>query len=119
MIAITRSPRLLVKLPAAPPQASFNFNDKPITASFDRLFSSIRPAAVLAGAPAAEWHTLRADEAGAEVNAWDLCPHLVRSGFGVAGLPAAQFAEPDLEQQWITGTPAQSAFAVTQTCDKP
>src|SRR4029079_4218811 len=119
MIAITRSPRLLIKIPAAPAQASFNFNNKPLAVSFERLFESIRPAAALAGAPEPEWHILRANEAGAEVNSWDLCHDVVRSGFGVAGLSAAQFAEPDLEQQWITGTPAQSAFAVTQSCDNP
>src|SRR5437879_4219943 len=114
MIAITRTPRLLVKLPAAPAQASFQFGNKPLEVRFERLFDSIRPAAAaLAAAPASEWHIMAADTPRGEVNAWDLCHHVVRSGFGVTGLAAAQFAEPDLEQQWITGTPAQHALAVT------
>jgi hypothetical protein len=118
MIAITRAPRLLVKLPAAPSQINFQFDNTPLNASFVRLFDSIRPAgAELAGAPAAEWHIMTAGAPGDEVNTWDLCHHVARSGFGVAGLSAAQFAEPDLEQQWITGTPVEHAMAAAQSGD--
>src|SRR6266702_679072 len=120
MLAITRAPRLLVKLPSAPDHATFDFGDKQLKGRFEGLFQSIRsPAAELAGSPLADWRVMTADEARAEVTAWDLCHHIVRQGFGVTGLSAALFAEPDLEQQWITGTPAQHALAVTRGCDRP
>jgi hypothetical protein len=108
-----------VKLPTAPPQASFNFGAATINASFDRLFDSIRPARGGLGAtPAPEWYILTPSERAAEVNAWDLCHHVTRQGFGVAGLASAQFAEPDLEQQWVTGTAVEHAMAVSKSCDK-
>ena len=119
MIAITRNPRLLVKVPAAPAKASFNFSGKPLNVGFERLFTSIRPASARLGAAAApEWHIMTPNEAAAEVNVWDLCHHITREGFGVAGMAAAQFAEPDLEQQWVTGTAVQHAMAVSRSCEK-
>ena len=35
-----------------------------------------------------EWYVMSAIAAAAEVDAWDLCHHLVTQGFGVAGLSA-------------------------------
>ena len=55
----------------------------------------------------------------AETNVWDLCHHAVTQGFGIAGLGNAQFAEPDFEQQWITGTAIQHALAAARSCDTP
>ncbi len=120
MIAITRSPRLLVKLPAPPAQVSFSFGDKSLSVGFERLFDSIRsPSPGLGAAPGPEWYVMSPGASAAEVNAWDLCHHLVTQGFGVAGLSAAEAAEPDLEQPWITGTPVQHALAAARTCDQP
>ena len=81
---------------------------------------SVRQRAGL-GATAAEpeWYIMSPGQAAAEVNAWDLCHELVGAGFGISGLDRAQFAEPDLEQQWITGTPVQHAMAAARTCEKP
>src|SRR4051812_35833622 len=111
MIAVMRSPRLLVKLPAAPAQTKFSFGQKTLDVSFEQLFSSIRPPErALGAAPVPVWYAMSPGESAAEAYAWDLCHHLVTQGFGVAGLPAAEFAEPDLEQQWITGTPVQHAL---------
>ena len=62
---------------------------------------------------------MSSSEGAAEVNAWDLCHHITRQEFGVAGLAAVQFAEPDFEQQWTTGTAVQHAIGVTRTCDTP
>ena len=62
---------------------------------------------------------LSAIAGAAEVNAWDLCHHLVTQGFGVAGLSATEAAEPDLEQPWITGIPVEHALAALRTWDKP
>ncbi len=38
--------------------------------------------------------------AGTEINAWDACHRLIRSGIGIDGA-TVQFAEPDFEQQWL------------------
>lgn len=124
MFAFTRAPRLLVKLSAAPAQASFRFGAASLNVGFERLFKSIPPTAqqsssALTAAPEAEWYIVSAVQAAAEVNAWDLCHHLVVQGFGVAGLSNAQFAEPDLQQQWIIGTPVQHALAAAQPCNNP
>ena len=54
-----------------------------------------------------------------EVNAWDLCHHLLREGFGVAGVVPPEFAEPDLEQRWTFGSPAEHTLALTRSCDAP
>jgi subtilisin family serine protease len=118
--ANTRSPRLLVKLAAAPPAMSFSFANQPLNVSFERLFASIgSPAGGLGAAPRPEWHIMTQAATAAEVNAWDLCHHLVTQGFGVAGLSAPEAAEPDFEQRWITGTPVEHALAASRTCDKP
>lgn len=66
-----------------------------------------------------EWYVMSAIAAAAEVDAWDLCHHLVTQGFGVAGLSATEAAELDLEQPWITGIPVEHALAALRTCDKP
>jgi hypothetical protein len=100
MFPITRTPRLLVKLPAAPEQASFRFRNDQLHVGFRRLFDSIRPPTTgLGAASVPEWYVMAATGAAAEVNAWDLCHHVVTQGFGVAGLGPAELAEPDLEFQ--------------------
>jgi hypothetical protein len=120
MIAITRAPRLLVKVPVAPAKAGLRFGNNLVNAEFKPLFTSIRePTNGLAASSGAQWHVMSATESAGEVNAWDLCHHLVTQGFGVAGLSAPAFAEPDLAQQWITVTAVQHALAVTRTCDQP
>ena len=59
----------------------------------------------------AVWHSVtpipsRALAVAADrTNPWDLCHALMRSGLGVAGGPAIEFAEPDLQQQWLVGRP--------------
>ena len=119
-MATTRTPRLLIKVPGAPLQVSFRFGASALKFELGRLFASIRePKARVGAAAPAEWHVLSASDTGPEVNDWDLCHHVVTQGFGIAGLPAATFAEPDLAQQWITGTPVEHALAAGRTCDQP
>lgn len=126
MLAVTRTPRLLVKLRNQPTggqphfNATFRFRNRPLDVRFQPLFTSIPSQSPGLGAAApGEWHIMSASASGAEVNAWDLCHGLVTEGFGVAGLDRASFAEPDLDQQWIAGTAIQHALAATQTCDRP
>ena len=72
MLAITRSPRVLVKLPAAPDKAAFRFGKAALDVRFERLYKSIRPRpAVLGAAAQPEWHIMSPGSSGAEVNAWD------------------------------------------------
>jgi len=110
---------LLVKLPAAPSKAQLLFDNKRLNIKFERLFKSIRPAKHELTGHASEWYIMLPDQSAAELNAWDLCHHVVRQGFGVKDLPNAEFAEPDLEQQWITGLSAESAQAAAREPDKP
>ena len=119
MITVTRQPRLLVKMPAAPPPRAALSLSKSVTINvqFEKLFSSIRPSGALGVAAQAEWHIMTSDAVGGEVNAWDLCHRLVHGGLGIAGAPAPEFAEPDLEQHWVTGTDAEHAFAAVSGCD--
>jgi hypothetical protein len=120
MFAITRTPRLLVKLREAPARVSFADNDRLLTVDLERLFKSIRAEQHVLGATAnSEWYVMSAAQGAAEVNAWDVCHHLVRQGFGVAGMPAAEFAEPDLEQQWVAGAATQHALAMARSCEQP
>ncbi|SFN68017.1 S8 family serine peptidase [Dokdonella immobilis] len=46
------------------------------------------------------WHLLSA-ESDIESNPWEVCHRMLSGGFGVDGLPTPEFAEPDLEQQWL------------------
>ena len=120
MLAITRSPRVLVKLPAAPEKAAFRFGKAALDVQFERLYKSIRPRpAVLGAAAQPEWHIMNPASSGAEVNVWDLCHHLVTSGLGIAGVPSAEFAEPDFDQQWTVGTPVEHALAAARDCAHP
>jgi hypothetical protein len=130
MQTFTRVPRVLVKLPARAAgqelriAAALPFGartrDVRIDVRLERLFESIPPrAAGLGAASPGEWHVLSAAAAGSEVNAWDLCHSLVREGFGVAGLDRASFAEPDLEQRWVTGTAVEHALAAAGRCERP
>src|SRR5262245_40591464 len=119
MDAINRQPRLLVKTRAVPAQVSLSFRNKTRGVRFAPLFTSIRPAARPGLAAAGTWHVMTTDAPGDEVNAWDLCHHLLREGFGVAGAATPEFAEPDLEQRWTFGSPAEHTLALTRSCDGP
>src|SRR5271165_6181761 len=117
MPAPTRTPAILVKLQAAPEKLALSFRKNTINVAFEKLFSGITPKSTgpKAAAPP-EWYLMSARRAGPEVNPWDLCHSLVTEGLGISGSKPAQFAEPDLEQQWITATPAQHAMSLARPC---
>lgn len=118
MLAITRQPRLLVKMSAAPGKLRLSVSGASSEFTAEPLFKSIGASPRLRAAAASpQWHIVSAPAPADEVNAWDMCHGLVREGLGVAGLPPAQLAEPDLEQQWVTGTPVQHALAMTRSCE--
>jgi hypothetical protein len=56
---------------------------------------------------------------GAPGHSWDKCHDLVRRGFGIAGAAAAEFAEPDLEQQWVYTDENRQAMGLVNACAAP
>jgi len=110
--------RILVK--AAPglsaPQLTFGASTVAFTAT--PLFSSIGPQPALGAAAGDVWYVLTPPPGLAEENAWDVCHSVVRQGLGIAGVSAPTFAEPDLEQRWLTGTSAEGGQSLVQSCEK-
>src|SRR4051812_39891488 len=120
MNTVTRNSRLLVKLSGSPARASIAFQTKSLSFDFEPLFSSIRSGGEgIATAKQPQWHIMSSRESQPETNSWDLCHHLVVQGHGLAGLPKPEFAEPDFEQQWTTGSAVQHALAAVRPCDAP
>lgn len=116
--------RILVKMKpgiAAPTLAlegaRFRFRAEP-------LFTSIGTGqGRRAAAPLASWHLLRSTaEAGmataADIaNPWDMCHQLLDEG--IAGRGRVEFAEPDLQQQWLIGRPGALAAGLAQAPVQP
>lgn len=120
---VTRAPRLLVKAKPIPQGTSFNvgkipFHLEPLLPNFPR-----KP--VMGAAPDSEWHLTDVPTDVDEADLWDLCHQLQSKGLGIAGGPAVEFAEPDLEQQWVFDTPDRAAAkgfratAAPDACTKP
>lgn len=66
----------------------------------------------LAAAPSATWYVLKPAVGMAAADfatPWDLCHQLLAEGLGVAGGEQVEFAEPDLQQQWLVGRPGAVA----------
>ena len=75
-----------------------------------------------AAAPS-EWYLTNIPADVDESHLWDLCHQLRTKGFGITGGPAVDFAEPDLEQQWVYNSPdrvaGKSFAAAARTCTSP
>jgi hypothetical protein len=120
MPGIRWTSRLLVKAPAGLPSATFRLGVAALRFEAQPLFSSIGFEPGLGAAPTSTWHILNVEEqVGAEeANPWDLCHALLAEGIGIAGAPAAEFAEPDFAQSWLAGEEGEQALALTRTCEK-
>ena len=84
------------------------------------LFTSIgQPDGGLAAQSTAVWQVLTPTTPALDAaNPWDICHKLLTDGFGIDGVPAPEFAEPDLAQQWLIGQPAEIALGlVTPSTD--
>jgi len=119
---VNRAPRLLVKCRPLPAGTPFALNNAPF--ELQPLFPDEHSRASMAAEPEAQWHIAEVREPGSEADAWDLCHKLHRSGFGMAGGPDVEFAEPDVVQQWPTDSQdrlATQAFAAANgaACDAP
>ena len=119
MKAITRQPKLLVKMPAAPQRVTLALGVSKFEVELEPLFQSIVDAPKLGVAQTSQWHVLKAAPDGVEVNAWDMCHQLTTGGLGVSGVSGVEFAEPDLEQRWVYGTESQQLLAAVRSCDQP
>jgi Subtilase family len=112
--------RILVKAPAGLPSAQVSFGAAAVSFTVAPLFKSIGQDRRGLGAAAGDvWHILTSPVALSDVNAWDVCHSLLRDGFGIAGAAAPTFAEPDLQQQWITGREADLGISLARSCDAP
>ena len=104
-----RARRLLVKSRPIESKVPFALGRRQFT--LQPLFTPKSEAPMGAAAPA-QWHAteqITDDDAAA---LWDQCHQLRNAGFGMAGAPAVEFAEPDFEQQWpVDSTPRQAAHA--------
>ena len=112
-----KTPRILVKAAPGLSSARLRFGATAVTFTVTPLFKSIAPPKAPGAAAAATWQILTPPPGFAGENAWDVCHSLLQQGFGVAGVPAPEFAEPDLEQQWITGSDAELGMAMSRSCD--
>ena len=110
--------RILVKAKPGLPVAQLTFGAAAVPFAATPLFRSIGPPPGLGAAAGDVWQILTPAAALEGENSWDICHSLLRQGFGVAGAGAPAFAEPDLEQQWITGNDSEVGMALAKSCDK-
>jgi subtilase family protein len=112
-------PRILVKAAPGLAVSRLSFGAAPVEFKAAPLFESIDAAPAFGAAPAEVWHVLTPEAGFAEANDWDICHSLMREGFGVAGVAAPVFAEPDIEQRWITGKSTEGGQSLVQACGAP
>ena len=111
MVVASATPRLLVKAQAGLPEAlSLGADAAPF--EVEPLFTSIGRSSELGAAAGSIWHVLTAKGGLAGQNPWDLCHQVRQGGLGFAGAPGVDFAEPDLQQQWIIGDDDQLGLAL-------
>ncbi|WP_337876269.1 S8/S53 family peptidase, partial [Elioraea sp.] len=87
-----------------------------LAAEAEPLFASIGRDAPGLAVSAAEWQLLRVAGAAPAASPWDLCHALLAEGFGFAGAPAVEFAEPDLAQSWRFGADPALAMRAAAVC---
>lgn len=109
--------RFLVKLRGPTGAASFAVSGARVAFSATPLFSSIEPTPALGVAAPATWHILEPAMALDAGNPWDVCHSLVTQSFGIGGDQAIEFAEPDLQREWYSGSVAEQALAMTAPCE--
>jgi subtilisin family serine protease len=111
--------RILVKAPPGLSSPQMRFGAAPVTFSVSPLFKSIDRQPGLGAAAAYVWQILTPASELTEENSWDICHSLLQQGFGIAGASAPKFAEPELQQQWITGTDHGNGMSLAGSCGEP
>jgi hypothetical protein len=109
--------RILVKAAPGLAASRLTFGASAVEFKVTRLFESIDAQPALGAAADDVWHVLTPPAGFAEANSWDICHSLMQQGFGVAGVPAPKFAEPDIEQRWIAGNPGEGGQSLVQSCE--
>src|SRR5690348_17212614 len=100
--------RILVKAAPGVSETKLTFGAATVPFEAKRLFRSIDSPSAQQLAADDVWYVLSPPkDATPPGNAWDACHALLQQGFGVAGMAAPKFAEPDIEQKWITGNLVQ------------
>jgi hypothetical protein len=115
---VTHAPRLLVKVKPLPKGTNFSVDKIPF--SLEPLIPARPQKAGIGVEPDAAWHLTDAPDVD-EADLWDLCHQLQSKGLGITGGPAVEFAEPDLEQQWVYDSKdrlAGKGFRATSAPDK-
>jgi hypothetical protein len=111
---------LLVKTPALPQGERFGITGVGSGVTAEPLFASIPPDGGMGVTAASKWWVVKVPADGsASLNSWDTCHKLVRGGFGVAGTASAEFAEPDIEQQWVHTDENRHALGLVNACAGP
>lgn len=108
--------RFLVKTASGLPSAQLTFGAATVEFTVEPLLPSIDRPASLGAAAGETWQILTPPPSFAEAADWDVCHALLEQGLGVAGAQAPVFAEPDLEQQWITGRNVDLGMTLAQSC---
>jgi hypothetical protein len=115
-------PRILVKAAPGLSETKLTFGAATIPFTVEPLFKSIGSHAALGAAADDVWYVLTPPKDSCAVqnaaqNPWDVCHKLLQDGFGIAGAPSPKFAEPDIEQQWITASPSEGGQSLVQSCE--
>jgi subtilisin family serine protease len=111
--------RILIKAAPGLPSAQLSFGAAAVKFTIAPLFRSIGQQPALGAAATDVWQILTPTSELSEQNAWDVCHSLMQQGFGVVGAPAPKFAEPDLQQQWLTGLNADLGMTMAKPCGQP
>jgi hypothetical protein len=110
--------RILVKAAPGLTISQLQFGAASIPFTVAPLFQSIGPQPALGAVAGNVWQILTPPPGFAGENSWDICHSLLQQGFGVAGASPPEFAEPDLEQQWITGNTSDIGLSLVQSCER-
>jgi hypothetical protein len=113
----TQGTRILVKTKPGVSSSTLALGADRIRVQLEPLFTSIGRAQDQAAAPASAWHVLTAEATPGDSSPWDICHALIAHGLGIAGAPAPDFAEPDLQQRWPVADVGRQALRLTSTCD--
>jgi hypothetical protein len=108
--------RILVKAAPGLSETKLTFGATAVAFEVEPLFRSIGSQSALGAAADDVWYVLKPTATADTKNPWDLCHALMQQGFGIAGAAPPRFAEPDLEQQWITASPSEAGQSLAQSC---
>ena len=108
--------RILVKTRPGVSSATLALGADRVDVRLEPLFASIGREQAQGLTPVGVWHVVTAEAGFGEPNSWDICHSLLAKGFGIAGAPAPEFAEPDLQQSWPVADVSRQVMGLTSSC---